>query len=61
MVLDGGLVNPSYYEIYLLLYVATRQAIDHIQYWSERFTSERGLLTLRPRPQKRLQTLHNAA
>jgi hypothetical protein len=47
MVLDGGLVNPSYYEIYLLLYVATRQAIDHIQYWSERFTSERGLKPLR--------------
>jgi hypothetical protein len=47
MVLDGGLVDPSYYEIYLLLYVATRQAIDHIQYWSERFTSERGLKPLR--------------
>jgi hypothetical protein len=47
MVLEGGLVNPSYYEIYLLLYVATRQAIDHIQYWSERFTSERGLKSLR--------------
>ncbi|MBR0706219.1 phosphoribosyltransferase-like protein [Bradyrhizobium liaoningense] len=49
MVLDGGLVNPSYYEIYLLLYVATRQAIDHIEYWSERFTSERGLKPLRVR------------
>lgn len=47
MVLNGGLVNPDYYEIYLLLYVATRQAIDHIQYWSERFTSERGLKPLR--------------
>jgi len=47
MVLDGGLVNPDYYEIYLLLYVATRQAIDHIQYWSDRFTSERGLRPLR--------------
>lgn len=47
MVLDGGLVNPNYYEIYLLLYVATRQAIDHIQYWSERFTSERGLKPIR--------------
>jgi len=47
MLLDGGLVNPNYYEIYLLLYVATRQAIDHIQYWSERFTSERGLKPLR--------------
>lgn len=47
MVLDGGLVSPDYYEIYLLLYVATRQAIDHIQYWSERYTSERGLKPLR--------------
>lgn len=47
MVLDGGLVNPDYYEIYLLLYVATHQAIDHIQYWSDRFTSERGLRPLR--------------
>lgn len=47
MVLDGGLVDPNYYEIYLLLYVATRQAIDHIEYWTERFTSERGLKPLR--------------
>lgn len=47
MVLDGGLVDPDYYEIYLLLYVATRQAIDHIEYWTERFTSERGLKPLR--------------
>lgn len=47
MVLDGGLVDPDYYEVYLLLYVATRQAIDHIEYWSERFTSERGLKPLR--------------
>lgn len=49
MVLDGGLVDPNYYEIYLLLYVATRQAIDHIEYWTERFTSERGLKPLRLR------------
>jgi hypothetical protein len=47
MVLEGGLINPDYYEVYLLLYVATRQAIDHIQYWSERFTSERGFKPLR--------------
>ncbi|WP_083909470.1 hypothetical protein [Rhodopseudomonas sp. B29] len=47
MVLDGGLVDPDYYEVYLLLYVATRQAIDHIEYWTERFTSERGLKPLR--------------
>jgi hypothetical protein len=47
MVHDGGLINPDYYEVYLLLYVATRQAIDHILYWSERFTSERGFKPLR--------------
>jgi hypothetical protein len=37
---QGDLVDTSHYEIFLLLYVATRQAIDHIEYWSERFTSE---------------------
>ncbi len=36
------LIDKSHYEVYLVLYVATRQAIDHIEYWSERFTSERG-------------------
>lgn len=36
----GGLVDTSHYEVFLLLYVATRQAIDHIEYWTERFTSE---------------------
>jgi hypothetical protein len=30
----------SHYEVFLLLYVATRKAIDHIEYWAERFTSE---------------------
>lgn len=44
---EGDLINPDYYEVSLLLHVATRQAIDHIQYWSERFTSERGLKPLR--------------
>jgi len=39
---EGQLVDTSHYEVFLLLYVATRQAIDHIEYWSERFTSERG-------------------
>jgi hypothetical protein len=39
---NGRLVDKSHHEVILLLYVATRQAIDHIQYWSERFTSERG-------------------
>ena len=36
------LVNKTHHEIYLLLYLATRQAIDHIEYWSERFTSDNG-------------------
>lgn len=34
------LIDPSHYEVFLVLYIATRQAIDHIEYWSERFTSE---------------------
>ncbi len=38
----GDLVDTSHYEVFLLLYIATRQAIDHIEYWSERFTSEKG-------------------
>src|SRR5690606_35396623 len=38
----GDLVDPSHYEVFLLLYTATRQAIDHIEYWSERFTTEKG-------------------
>ena len=29
-ILTGDLVDPSYYEVVLLLYVATRKAIDHI-------------------------------
>ncbi|HYG34746.1 MAG TPA: hypothetical protein VEC99_08185 [Clostridia bacterium] len=45
-ILDG-LVNPCYYEVSLLLYVATRQAIDHIEYWSECFTSEYGYKPLK--------------
>ena len=36
----GELVNTTHYEMFLLLYVATRQAMDHIEYWCERFTSE---------------------
>lgn len=39
---QGTLVDRSHHEVYLLLYVATRQAIDHIEYWAERFTSENG-------------------
>jgi hypothetical protein len=36
----GDLVDISHYEVFLLLYAATRQAMDHIEYWSDRFTSE---------------------
>ncbi len=43
------LIDPSYYEVFLVLYVATRQAIDHIEYWSERFTSEYGYKPLQLR------------
>ncbi|WP_028840020.1 phosphoribosyltransferase-like protein [Thermomonas fusca] len=43
------LIDPSHYEVFLVLYVATRQAIDHIEYWSERFTSEHGYKPLQLR------------
>jgi hypothetical protein len=46
---SGYLVDPSHYEVFLLLYVATRQAIDHIEYWCERFTSEKGYKPLQIR------------
>jgi hypothetical protein len=46
---DEKLVDPSHYEVFLLLYVATRQAIDHIEYWCERFTSEQGYKPLQLR------------
>jgi hypothetical protein len=45
----GELVDKSHYEVFLLLYVATRQAIDHIEYWTERFTSEHGYKPLQVR------------
>lgn len=45
----GDLIDPSHYEVFLLLYVATRQALDHIEYWSERFTSESGYKPLQIR------------
>lgn len=45
----GDLVDPSHYEVFLLLYTATRQAIDHIEYWAERFTSENGYKPLQVR------------
>ncbi len=43
------LIDPSHYEVFLVLYIATRQAIDHIEYWSERFTSEQGFKPLQLR------------
>lgn len=46
---DNRLVDRSHYEVFLLLYVATRQAVDHIEYWSERFTSEHGYKSLQVR------------
>jgi hypothetical protein len=46
---QGDLIDTSHYEVFLLLYVATRKAIDHISYWSERFTSENGFKPLQVR------------
>jgi hypothetical protein len=46
---EGRLIDPSHYEVFLVLYIATRQAIDHIEYWSERFTSEHGFKPLQLR------------
>jgi len=47
--IKGDLVDPQHYEVFLLLYVATRQAIDHIEYWSDRFTSDKGYKPLQVR------------
>jgi hypothetical protein len=46
---QGDLIDTSHYEVFLLLYVATRQAIDHIEYWSERFASENNFKPLQVR------------
>lgn len=46
---QGDLVDKNHYEVFLLLYIATRQSIDHIEYWSERFTSERSYKPLKVR------------
>lgn len=46
---EGDLIDTSHYEVFLLLYVATRKAIDHIEYWSERFTSENNYKPLQVR------------
>lgn len=43
------LINPAHYEVYLLLYAATQQAVDHIEYWAGRFTAERGYKPLHVR------------
>jgi hypothetical protein len=45
----GHLVDTSHYEVFLLLYSATRQSLDHIEYWAERFTAERGYKPLQLR------------
>jgi hypothetical protein len=52
---ERRLIDPSHYEVFLVLYAATRQAIDHIEYWSERFTSERGFKPLQLRVLCRLE------
>lgn len=44
-----GMVDPAHYEVFLMLYTATRQAIDHIEYWSERFTTDHGFKPLQVR------------
>ena len=45
----GNLIDTSHYEVYLLLYVATRQAVDHLEYWAEQFTSSYGYKPLQVR------------
>jgi hypothetical protein len=46
---SSELVDSSHFEVFLLLYVATRQAIDHIEYWTSQFTSEKGYKPLQVR------------
>lgn len=46
---DNRIVDPGYYEVHLLLYIATRQAVDHIEYWAERFTAQHGYKPLQLR------------
>lgn len=55
----GDLVDTSHYEVYLLLYVASRQAIDHIEYWAERFTSENGYKPLKLKVLHKIEPEHN--
>lgn len=44
-----GIIEPAHYEVYLLLYAATQQALDHIEYWSSRFTGDMGYKPLQVR------------
>lgn len=46
---QGDLVDPSHYEVFLVLYTATRQAVNHIEYWAEQFTAEEGYKPLQVR------------
>jgi len=46
---ESILVDKTHYEVFLLLYAATRQAIDHIEYWADQFTAERGYKPLQVR------------
>jgi hypothetical protein len=46
---DVQLIDTLHYEIFLLLYTATRQAVDHIEYWSERFAAAHGYKPLQLR------------
>jgi hypothetical protein len=45
----GDLIDTAHYEVFLLLYVATHQAFNHIEYWSQRFTSANGYKPLQLR------------
>lgn len=47
--LQSKLVDVSHFEVFLLFYVATQQAIDHIEYWMERFTTSKGYKPLQIR------------
>lgn len=55
---QGDLVDTSNYEVYLLLLVATRQAIEHIEYWSEQFASTNGFKPLQLRVLSIIESNH---
>ena len=46
---QGDFVDKSHYEVFLILYVSTKKAVDHINYWTERFTSQHGYKQLQIR------------